>query len=263
MVVFPQLSSGAPTQYPALRRRRTRAITNQLLDGTVVGFADSGVEVNSWDLTLRDLCDSECDAIRILFEAVEGRKGTFTFVDPTANLLAHSEELSDPAWTKSPMVSVTPGVDDPLGGAQAVRLINGSQTSQGIEQALECPASFGYSFSLYARSAADAMISMSRSSSGATFSRMFTLGSAWTRCILAGSLNATDTAIRFGVTFPAGVAVDVFGLQVEAQPWASSYKRTRARSGVYCSARFDHDILRVVSDGPDQHRLNLRIIARD
>jgi hypothetical protein len=262
MIVFPQLMSGASAQYPTVRRRRVRAIANRLLDGSVIKYADTGVSSNVWDLSFRDLTDSESDAVQSLFQAVEGRKGTFTFLDPTANLLAHSEELDRSSWTVSPMIAVAENIDDPLGGNRGIRVVNAAQAPQSIIQGFEAPAWFCYTFSLYARSASSA-VSLSRSSSGAAHSRVFALGASWSRCVLSGALSSTDTLLRFGVELAAGATVDLFGLQVEAQPSVSAYKRTGERGGVHLSARFDDDTLRLLSDGPDQHRFDLRIVAKD
>ena len=66
-----------------------------------------------------------------------------------------------------------------------------------------------------------------------------------------------------GFEVPEAGAIEVFGFQVEAQPCASAYKKTGARNGVYSSARFGEDTLRVVTDGPDQHRFQIRITAKD
>jgi hypothetical protein len=262
MIVFPQLMSGASAQYPTVRRRRVRAIANRLLDGSVIRYADTGATSNVWDLSFRDLTDSESEAVQDLFQAVEGRKGTFAFLDPTANLLAHSEELDQACWTVGPMIAISGGIDDPLGGKRGMRLINAAQISQSIVQGIEAPAWFCYTFSLYAKSAGGT-ISLSRSSSGATHARVFPLGPGWSRCVLSGSLSSSDTMVRFGVEVAAGATVDLFGLQVEAQPSVSAYKRTRERGGVHPNARFDDDILRLLSDGPDQHRFDLRIVAKD
>jgi hypothetical protein len=212
---------------------------------------------------LRDLADTEADSIQQLFQSVEGRLGTFTFIDPTANLLAHSEELDNFCWTKGPMIQTAGGIDDPLGGTRASRLINAGQTSQTLSQALPLPAWFGYCFSVYARSIGGSSLSMTTASSSSTHTRLFQLAPGWIRCLLSGALNATDASLQFTLELDAGASVDVFGIQAEAQPSASAYKRTGSRNGVYSKARFDEDVLQQISDGPDQHRFDLKIVAKD
>ena len=263
MVVFPQLSSGSGTQYPTIRRRRVRTAANHLRDGSVVAWPDEAYASNAWDLALRDLTDEESESLTTLFERVEGRLGTFTFVDPTANLLAHSGDLTAACWQKGPLMQVAEGLSDPLGGQRAMRVTNASAAVQSVTQVVEAPAWFMYSFSVYARSAAPVNIALTRSAGSMSHSRQFQIGAGWRRCVSAGALNATGAGVRFGVEVPAAGAVELFGLQAEAQPCASAYKRTYERDGVYRSARFDEDVLRLISDGPDQHRYQLRIVARD
>jgi hypothetical protein len=263
MLVFPQLTTGAIGQFPVVRRRSWTAVNNQLTDGSAVVYSDGSPRTNSWELALRDLTDAEANAIETLFDGVEGRRSGFTFVDPTANLLANSEDLGNSCWTNGPMIQLTPGIDDPLGGTRAVRVINAAQTSQAVVQTLAAPAWFGYCFSVYARSIGGSSLSLTRSSSSATHTRLFQLGGGYARCVLSGALSATDPSLQFALELPAGASVDVFGIQAEAQPFPSAYKRTTSNSGVYSNARFDMDILDLIDDGPDQHRFDLKIVAKD
>ena len=263
MVVFPQLSSGAGMQFPSVRRRTVRAAMNELRDGSAISYADPAYAAISWELAFRDLTDDEAAGVSSLFEAVEGRRGTFTFVDPTANLLAFSEDLSQSCWSKSPLVRTDVGVNDPLGGTRAIRLTNTAMIAQVVSQQLAAPASFVYAFSVYARAQYLTTVALSRAAGGNTHKRTFDLGSGWTRCVLAGAFNSSAESVVFGFEVPEAGAIEVFGFQVEAQPCASAYKKTGARNGVYSSARFGEDTLRVVTDGPDQHRFQIRITAKD
>jgi hypothetical protein len=263
MVVFPQLSSGSGAQYPTIRRRRVRTAANHLRDGSVVAWADDALANTAWDLALKDLTDEESESLTALFESVEGRLGTFTFVDPTANVLAHSGDLAAACWQRGPLMQLVEGLSDPLGGQRAARLTNASAVTQSVSQLVEAPAWFRYSFSVYARSAAAVNIALTRSTGSASHSRQYMIGPGWRRCVLSGALNATGAGVRFAVEVPASTAVELFGVQAEAQPCASAYKRTFERDGVYRAARFDEDVLRLISDGPDQHRYHLRIVARD
>lgn len=263
MIVFPQLTTGAGAQYPLVRRRRCTSVVNVLADGSTVAYADSTPRSNTWSLALRDLTDMEADSIQRLFETVEGRQGNFTFLDPAANLLAHSEELDNSCWNKDPMLQLNTGVDDPVGGRRAMSLVNSGQSVQNLSQTLNAPGWFGYAFSVYARSTANSALSLIRSGQSSTHARVFSLGPGWTRCVLSGALNVSDESVRFALELPAGASVDLYGIQAEAQPSASAYKATRDRNGVYSNARFDDDVLLSFADGPDQHRLDLRIVARD
>jgi hypothetical protein len=261
MLVFPQLTSGAIGQLPIVRRRRYIAPINVLGDGSSITYPDLTPRTNFWELTLRDLSDPEADSIRQLFQLAEGRRGAFTFLDPTANLFAYSEELEGTCWSKDPLLQLTPGVADPLGGLRAIRMINTGQDLQSLTQTLDGPGWFNFCFSVYGRSSGSSELSLCRSSSSNIHAGVFPLGAAWTRCALSGAL--TGETIQFALQLPAGASVDLFGIQAEAQPSASGYKQSRARGGVYSNARFDEDTLRQTCDGPDQHGFNLRIVAKD
>jgi hypothetical protein len=263
MLVFPQLTTGAVGQFPIVRRRRYNAVANVLADGSQVAYADASPRTNTWDLTLRDLTDDEANHILQLFQNVEGRRGTFTFIDPTANLLAHSEDFDEACWTKGPMIQFGTGIDDPVGGSRAIRAINAGQANQSLSQSIPAPAWFEYCLSIYARSAGGSSISLTRSGAVFAQTRVFPLGPGWTRCMLSGALNSTDESVQFAIELPAGASVDLYGVQAEAQPSASAYKRTGERNGIFSKARFNDDMLRQTSDGPDQHRISLRIVAKD
>lgn len=263
MLVFPQLTTGATGQFPLVRRRSRRSVQNFLNDGSTVNYSDGSPRSNDWELSLRDLTDAEANAIQTLFQSVEGRRGAFTFLDPAANLIADSEDFSSSRWTNGPLIQITAGVADPLGGARAARLINAGQSSQALAQTLPAPGWFVFSLSVYGRSLSGGPISLTRSSASATHTRVFDLGDRWTRCVLSGALNTVGESVSFSVELPAGASVELFGFQVEAQPFASAYKRTINRNGVYSNARFDSDTLDFIDDGPDQHRFDLRIVAKD
>ena len=263
MLVFPQLTTGTISQYPLKLNRSTYLLRNELADGATVNWVDAAPKTNHWNLALRDLTDLEAEAVQNLFQAAEGRLGVFTLLDPTANLLAYSEEYDKPCWISGPALQRTTGIDDPFGGRHAVRLINAGQAEQTLSQTLAAPAWFTYSFSVYARSAGGSTLSLRRTSGSASQSRSATAGPTWMRWTVAGALDTADESITFSVALPAGASVDLYGIQAEPQPGPSAYKLTGARNGVYSSARFDSDALDMTSDGPNQNRYNLRIVARD
>lgn len=78
--------------------------------------------------------------------------------------------------------------------------------------------------------------------------------------MVSGSAGAGDQT-SFGLEFPAGGSVELFGLQADAQPGASAYRKTFARNGVYRTARFDSDSLSVTSQSAGNHAAVIRIVA--
>src|ERR1051326_4423620 len=98
MGVYPQLGSGALTQFPIVKVRRARTIINTAADGSRIKLADCAGSSMEWRLRYRGLSDAELQALAEFFTQAEGDLNGFTFVDPSANLLAYTEELNDEHW---------------------------------------------------------------------------------------------------------------------------------------------------------------------
>src|SRR5262249_28067481 len=98
MACFPQLLTGASSQYPIRKRSAYRTIRNLCLDGREIKLTDPAASAIDWTLTFEELIDDEISALRDFFGSVEGRLGTFTFLDPTDNLLAWSERFDEAVW---------------------------------------------------------------------------------------------------------------------------------------------------------------------
>src|ERR1039457_3738684 len=124
MPTYPQLGSGALSQFPVQKTRRLRTVVNQAADGSTIKLADPAAEATEWLLTYADLSDAEAAALRAFFDSAEGTLNGFTFLDPAGNLLAWSDQLDNAMWQKDPLLSLTGGVADPLGGTLAWRLNN-------------------------------------------------------------------------------------------------------------------------------------------
>src|SRR5215472_177805 len=113
MPVFPQV-----TVYPITRQLNLRTVVNTLPDGSTVVFADSDAAANTWELQAKGLTAFEWASIETFFKSVSGQWQTFTFLDPTGNLLAESETFSAGAWTNGPLIQLTASVTDPFGTAR-------------------------------------------------------------------------------------------------------------------------------------------------
>jgi len=263
MLCYPQLESGAIGQFPGRKRLVKRTVANSLSDGNAVRFGDPAGSRIEWTLTYEDLTDTEIAAITTLFQTCEGRLRAFTFPDPTANLLGWSESLSADAWRKDPLLELTSGIADPLGTNRATRISNAGQAAQRLDQSLAAPENLQYCFSLYARSDHAGDLITYRMSAGTGDRRTFTIGPSWKRLVISSKLDSSSETATFGLELPNGRTVDVFGLQVEAQPGASQYKRNAGRGGVYTEARFMDDSLTVTSLGVNRHSCRVRVTARE
>src|SRR5438876_2089386 len=252
MQVFPQLLSGSIAQYPLRKRQLSRTVINQTRDGRTIKFDDPDAAGIEWELIFQALTDGELDTLQQSFSAAEGRLNAFTFLDPTANLLTWSEKLDESIWQGNTLLQLQPGVPGPA-AASATRLINTTAASIAIQQDVNAPGWFVYTFSVYARSDTPGNISLFRQAGTAMDERVFPLSANWSRFVSSGSLQTGADSITIGVTVGAGQTVDVGGLQLEPQPGAAPYKRSTSSSGVYSDTHFAEDAFVITTDAPNQH----------
>ncbi|MCS6954149.1 MAG: hypothetical protein RMK57_16245 [Bryobacterales bacterium] len=261
MLYFPQFLPGAVAQYPLSRQRIFRTVRAVNLSGGIAKRADSEAGRVRWELTYRRLTEEERDTLEQFFEATEGRLKNFTFVDPTANLLAWSERLSEPVWTKDPLLTLTEGQVDPEGGQTATRVTNTGAAPQELSQAIAAPGWYQYCFSAYVRGDGGGVLELVRAAAGGEDRRGFAVTPEWRRVWLTGRTTTTAETVRFAIRLAGGMATDLWGLQVEAQVLPSTYKRSSARGGVFPTARFDSDALAIQADGPGQYSCTVFITA--
>ena len=255
MPVYPQLGSGALSQFPVQKNRWARTVVNRAADGSTIKLADPAAEVTEWLLSYTDLSDEEAAALRAFFMAAEGTLNGFTFLDPAGNLLAWSDQLDNAVWQKDPLMSLTGGITDPRGGTRAWRLSNSGAAEQATGQTLAAPGEYHYCFSAYVRAATAASVGLRVSSQTAV--RVVT--SEWARIAWACSGDAEATPVRFAMEIGAGDVVEVYGLQVEAQTAASGYKAS-ARGGVYEDAHLGDDVLTITGTDVNRHSCTVKII---
>ncbi|HWR50781.1 MAG TPA: hypothetical protein VN428_06720 [Bryobacteraceae bacterium] len=250
--MFPQLETSANGQFPALRTIVQRTAYTEQRDGSVLKLADPDAAAMEWELQLNGLTGTEAAAIEELFMAVEGRLGTFTFLDPFDNLLRWSEDLTQDAWVKDAGLALIAGRGDPLSGSAAF----GVSGSGEISQAVQASAGLRYCFSAYVRGEGAAEL-IGRSGL-AESRRLFKAGAQWKRVEHSFCLASMEENITFALAASGG-GLELFGFQVDAQAGASAYKPTASRAGVYNNARFAEDVLGITTEGPDGHGCRVRV----
>jgi len=259
MPFFPQFPTGSTAQYPMTTTRRSRTVVNQMPDGSRWSLGDAGAAGMMWELQFAGLSDLEWAALRDFFETCEGRLHTFTFLDPADNLLSSSEDLQAAAWSNDPLIQLSARVADPLGTTRATRVANTGQVGQRVRQSLSAPGSYHYCFSFYGRSASPERVTMHQAADGAVVSEPALLTNVWRRYCCSGTPGSPAETVAFALEVGAGAAVELFGLQVEAQPGAGAYKRTVGAGGVHARARFADDTIQLTSTHVDSHSAIVRI----
>jgi hypothetical protein len=257
MSFYPQVGNGAVTQFPFARTRQWRAIANQMEGGELITLPDSSGGQIAWSLRYEDLSVTEASAIGGLFTASQGQFGSFTFIDPMANLLGWSEDFTKAGWQLG-LLTPAAGIADPLGTTRASGLSNGTAGALQISQTLGVPGDYVACFSAYVRSASGATVTMQRDG----LQTAGTVGAQWQRILASGSGTAGAAQSTFSIGIPAGQAIQVFGLQVEAQPAPSVYRATTAAAGIYEETYFANDELTVTSTGPGLSRTSIELISR-
>jgi hypothetical protein len=253
---FRKIATGGSALYPVTRHSVQRTVVNALGDGRTDVFADPDAAMTAWELRAAGLTLAEWNAIEALFQATSGMWQTFTFLDPAGNLLAQSENFGATAWTNGALIQLTPGIADPLGTTRATRVVNAGQAVESVAQTLNVPGNFHYCLSAWARSAGGSSVTLAV----ANVTRVVALGPQWQRVFVAGNLGQATTAVSFSAQLPAGAAVDLFGMQAEAQLAPSDYKQTGVRGGLYSNARFASDQLTVTAQGTDVYDAVIRIV---
>ena len=254
---YPQIGAGSVTQFPLSRSRTWRAIRNQLESGEQIVLPDNASGQIQWRLSYKDIGDDEAANLSACFTTAQGQYGAFGFVDPLSNLLAWSEDFTQPDWQLGLLTS-TPGVNDPLGTQRASSISNGSPGDQQLMQTVSIPGNYVACFSAWVRSDTGGTISLGRDGNQTTVAT----GSAWRRVYVSGAGAAGAQSSGFSVNLGAGQSVQVWGLQVEAQPYPSQYKPSASPMGIYEETYFGADELTITSTGVGLSACEISLLSR-
>jgi hypothetical protein len=254
---FPQVGAGSVAQFPLSRSRRWRAIVNRMESNEVILLPDTAAGQIGWKLSYQDLTDAEVQKLSGLFTASQGAFGAFTFIDPLANLLGWSENVSQSAWQLG-LLQAGANVADPLGTQRASSLTNPGQATQSLRQSLGVPGDYVACFSAYLRSVVAGSVTLQRDGTA----HIVTVGPSWRRFFINGTGIAGASQSTFSVALSAGQTIDVWGLQVEAQPYPSLYKQTSASLGIHEETYFADDELAVTSTGVGFSSCEITLISR-
>jgi hypothetical protein len=167
-------------------------------------------------------------------------------------MLVSSEDLTTSAWLNQGGMAITANLPDPTGGFAAFSITNISQTAQSITQSLNVPAGYQYCLSLYAKCATPTTLILSRK--GPTLSNTDTASvtTSWSRPVSSGQLGESGVGLSVGFTLSPGEQVQIYGIQLEAQPGPSRYRSTAQTGGVYPNAHWVSDQLLIAAQGLNQ-----------
>ena len=241
----------------APRAQGRRAIANELEGGEQILLPDADGGQIGWDLHYVDLSDTEATALKNLFASCSGSYAWFTFIDPMANLLGWSEDLTRSDWQPG-LLSNSYGANDPLGTQRASTLANGHPGAQSLVQSVSIPGDYVGCLSAWVRSDVGGNITLQRDNTQSTV----TVGSSWARVYLSAPGTSGAMQSTFSISLQAGQSIDIWSLQVEAQPYPSPYKQTFAARGIYDETYFATDDLNVTSAAPGLFSCAVQLISR-
>jgi len=247
---FPQLSSGAVAQYPIQKTRLVRTIKNVLPSGDLLLLPDPSANMLVWRLAYKGLSAPDLASLKSFFTACVGPFHSFTYLDPTDNLLSSSSNFAALNWNISGSITVAGDVPDPAGGTSAFTITNTGQASGQITQMLLVPAAYQYCFSLYAISNQPSQVTLLRQGPTSQAIKACPVGTQWTRIVSEGALNESGTTFTVGIQLVAGQQITVYGLQLEAQVAPSLYRPTQ-NGGVYTNAHWGTEQLSFTAQAPN------------
>lgn len=99
MGIFPALSTGAVTQYPAPVSTGQAVQVVRFLDGSDQRYLMQGRTFRSWQIKLELLTESETAQIEAFFASQQGDFATFTFPDPHSGAEVPNCRLAAPSLT--------------------------------------------------------------------------------------------------------------------------------------------------------------------
>jgi hypothetical protein len=257
MSLFPQIGAGSVAQFPLTRSRMWRSIVNRLESTEQILLPDAAAGEIAWRLRYQDLTDAEAGSLSSLFTSSQGSFGAFTFIDPMANLLGWSEDLSQPVW-QAGLLQHASGVGDPMGTSRASSITNPSPGTQTLTQTLSLPGSYVACFSVYLRSDTPGSVTLQRDGTHVTAA----IGPVWHRFFVNGAGASGAVEASFSISVAAAQTIDLWGLQVEVQPYPSPYRQTSAPLGIYEETYFDNDELSITSTSPGLSSCEIRLLSR-
>jgi hypothetical protein len=226
-------------------------------DGEIIMLPDTTAGQIKWKLSYQDLIAAEVQNLSNLFTASQGGFAPFTFIDPMANLLGWSESLAQSSWQLR-LLQTAAGVADPLGTTKASSVTNPSTGTQSIQQSLGVSGDYVTCFSAYLRSSVPGTVILQRDGTALTV----TVGTAWQRAFVNGIGVSGAIQSTFSIALAAGQTIDVWGLQVEVQPYPSTYKQTVAALGIYPETYFANDELTITSTSVGLSSCGINLVSR-
>lgn len=268
MSYYPQLG-GITTALPYETASSFETVENNLPSGQHRARARRTGPLGKWIVRHGKLSAADLDTLHTFFVARHGRLETFAFLDPAGNLVPQSEDFSHADWVKTGTSQTASGVTDPFGGTLAKTVT--SSTGNGTIRTVILPdggaSGFVLNLSIWARVASGTQtlrfVFVRSDTDGPLSAENRTITTTWARYDFKATIaEGVNVGIRFGgeSTWGSGVAIDLFGAQVNAMPGPGAYAKTPGDLGLHDNCRFDTDVWDVEYQASGLHSLRLPIV---
>ncbi len=268
MSYFPQIG-GITTALPYETASSFETIENNLPSGQHRARARRTAPLGRWVVRHNNLTAADLATLHAFFLARHGRLETFIFLDPAGNLVTQSEDFSHADWIKTSVSQTASGVTDPFGGTLAKTVT--SSAVNGFMRSVILPAGgasgFVLNFSVWAKVASGTqtllLLFVNSDTNGALFVSNLTVTTVWRRLEFQATLaSAVNIGVRLGgaSTWGTGVAIDLFGAQVNSMPGAGAYAKTPGDLALHNNCRFDTDVWDVEYLASGHHSFRLPIV---
>lgn len=234
LLPFPALDSGAIAQAPvqlSIQRRIPRTV---FPDGSQVIANLDNRRQYLWKLQYNHLSMAEQERFTAFLEAIQRGAVEFLFPDPLGNLLRNSEDLSGPAWTKSPGLEVGP--IEYIPGRTSWILTNSTAIVQQLEQVVGLPSNYSLCFSIWATWTSEQSFALRVGAAGSE-RRASLVADAPKQFAVSERPAANSSTIRVAVEVPPNSQLIVSSPQLEIGLKPQGYVSTGEQCGVFTSAR--------------------------
>ena len=224
--------------------------------------------LNRWSQPYRGLSETERQTLEDFFALMNGRFGSFIFLDPAGNLCQYSEDFTNAAWTLGGVaVTSNQTVTDPFNGTQASTLLSSNANGRLATVVLPDGGASGIVLcgSVWLKSSVVMTLRLEFVDSAAAVlaTNDSTIpANSWTEVSCPVQL-ATNNAVSFQIggnnTWGNGVVLNLFGAQVVPSWGPGGYAKSPVSFGRHDNVRFDQDELSITKTDFNRNDVDVKL----
>lgn len=255
-IQFPALTNGMIAQLPISVSIDKITRETRFPDGSMLTANAEARLRYTWTLIYENLSDLEFQRFLDFVEATQRGSASFTFPDPTGNLLAQSGNLENPVWLTSPGLTVDTFADP----AQPKSFIITNPTGQPLQltQTINLAGPFRACFSILARWEGGAGFEVGITD-GISATTRPQVASQWTRHSVDLAATTESLTRTVSVTIPPATQIIVSSPQLEIAATPGAYLETGAAGCIFPDSWLAQRAFESRRNAPGAHSITLRI----